>query len=404
MNRDFKVARPASLVLGIVALPFLSCSSDYDYTRIATDLVDIHEVVECEFEPTEAGWESYTCVPVFSTKDDGAQPWEAGSIGGFDILEQRIFGAPFYQLFYSGSVDSSGSDVGYAVSMDGVDWRRHPYNPVVRRDKGPGAFDRDDVTVACAAFDGDLGIYHLWYTGTNSERRGTLFGHATSTDGVAWTKDLFNPIDPLESSNSPLDRVWGCDALYEDGKLHFWVSGVNHVEASIISQQEWLESTVYDVAYLSTTDGTRFDGEGGLILQHQGLEGEEFDAEGVHAPSVFSYSDGDTGELSYYMLYSGYHRVTAVQDPSSDLVWINKEGLRLGMASSSSPDAEWTRLLDGPVPLDFSGEEQAENPRAFFINGRLHVFFNDVFTDELGDTISGIGLGISPFPVGQEGS
>lgn len=395
--------RPTRALWALGGLLFLSCSSDYDYTRVAEDLVDIHEVVECEFEPTEGGWESYTCVPVFSTSDEGTQPWEAGGIGGFDILEQRIFGAPFYQLFYSGSAGDSGSDVGYALSMDGVEWRRHPSNPVLRRDDGQGAFDRDDVTVACAAFDGDLGIYHLWYTGTNSERRGTLFGHATSTDGVEWTKDLFNPIDPLEDSASALDRVWGCDALYEDGKLHFWVSGVNHMGASIISQQEWLESTVYDVGYLSTTDGTRFDGAGGLVLEHQGLEGDAFDAEGVHGPSVFAYVDGDDEEPTYYMLYSGYHRVTAVQDPSSDLVWIEKEGLRLGMASSTSPDTGWTRLLDGPVPLDFSGEDLAENPRAFFINGRLHVFFNDVFTTELGDTISGIGLGISPFPVTDEG-
>jgi hypothetical protein len=70
------------------------------------------------------------------------------------------------------------------------------------------------------------------------------------------------------------------------------------------------------------------------------------------------------------------------------------------MAQSDSAGSGWSRVFnDTPVPLDFSGEKQADNPRAFFINGRLHVFFTDEFTNELGDVVSGIGLGISPFPV-----
>ena len=73
------------------------------------------------------------------------------------------------------------------------------------------------------------------------------------------------------------------------------------------------------------------------------------------------------------------------------------------MASSNDPSRGWTRLDQQPVPLDFSGQESAENPRAFFINGRLHVFFNDIFQDEFGDSISGIGLGIAPFPQQEAG-
>ena len=68
------------------------------------------------------------------------------------------------------------------------------------------------------------------------------------------------------------------------------------------------------------------------------------------------------------------------------------------MANSTSPSRDWSRISPDPVPFDFSGSEQAENPRAFFINGRLHVFFNDQFEDEFGDPVSGIGLGIAPFP------
>lgn len=41
----------------------------------------------------------------------------------------------------------------------------------------------------------DDGSYRLWYTGYNEEKSPTRFlGHATSTDGIHWTRDPRNPI------------------------------------------------------------------------------------------------------------------------------------------------------------------------------------------------------------------
>ena len=397
------LARAGALAALAVGLLLWSCSSDYDYRTVVSERVDIHDVVECDFETVEGGWEQYSCVPVFAADDADAGDWEKDEIGDFDILQRDIFGAPFYELFYSGS-SGDGSEIGYALSMDGVDWRRHPYNPVLRRGQTSGTFDHDDASVACLAFDGSVGIYHLWYTGTNNTSRGTLFGHATSQDGVIWTKDLFNPLSPFENGSSELSRGWGCDALYEDGAFHFWVSGVNWDGSGIVDQAAWLASAKYDIGYLSTADGSNFEVGEELILEHSGVGGSAFDAEGVHKPSVFTYSGSDGDETPrYWMLYSGYHRVTATEDPFSNLVFIGAEGKRLGMSHSDSPSSDWARVSQEPLPFDFSGQDSAENPRAFFINGRLHVFFNDVFQDDFGDPVSGIGLGIAPFPV-EEGA
>ena len=39
------------------------------------------------------------------------------------------------------------------------------------------------------------GTYHLWYTGYNPQKAPTMFlGHATSSDGLRWTRDLANPV------------------------------------------------------------------------------------------------------------------------------------------------------------------------------------------------------------------
>jgi hypothetical protein len=309
-------------------------------------------------------------------------------------------------MWYSGNSGTGANDgqqIGYALSMDGVDWRRHPYNPVLQRGTGAGSFDRDDASVGCVAFDGDSGVFHLWYTGTNGSGIGTTFGHATSPDGVHWTKNLLNPIDVFRDTNSPLSRVWGCDALYEEDQFHFWVGGI--VWNDGVSNISDLLSTRYNIGYLSTTDGATFIGEGDIVLDHGGFGSGLFDAEGVHKPSVFTFREEgqDESDPAYWMLYAGYEDVIAQEDLQSGLITIRVEGQHLGIANSPWADEGWLRLSPDPVPLDFSGASTADNPRAFFINGRLHVFFNDQFTDPIdGSPISGIGLGITSFPLGLE--
>lgn len=391
---------PSAALLLLVA-PLLSCGEEeYNYLNAVEFRPDIREVVECEFEPTTEGWERYSCLPVFSARDDFADAWETSGIGDFDIAQREIFGAPFYQMWYTGQSPEGEQEIGYAVSMDATNWIRHPFNPVVRQGDGASDFDRDSASVACVAFDGELGRYHLWYTGTNSDASGTTFGHATSNDGVVWLKDLQNPLDPFDGiqSSESITRVWGCDALYEDGRFHLWVGGVTRPEGNT-SIDQFLEQTHYDIGYMSTADGVNFDVVETPVLTHTQHQGEQFDAEGVHKPSVFTFGQGEDGVDKYWMLYAGYQDVIASQDSTSNLIFISAEGLSLGMASSATPDGGWTKLGQDEVPLDIELTDNLDSPRAFFINGRLHVFFTDEFVDgDSGDTFTGIGLGIAPFP------
>lgn len=390
------------IALLLLALPLLSCGEEeYTYLNSVEDRPDIREVVECDFEPTDEGWERYSCLPVFSAKDDFADAWESSGIGDFDIVQREIFGAPFYQMWYSGQSPQGDEEIGYAVSMDATTWNRHPFNPVVRRGEAESDFDRDSASVACIAFDGELGRYHMWFTGTNSEASGTTFGHATSQDGVVWLKDLQNPLDPFRGidSSESITRVWGCDALYEDGRFHMWVGGVTRPEG-IAGIDEFLEQTHYDIGYMSTADGVNFDVEPVPVLRHTEHAGTQFDAEGVHKPAVFTFGQGEEGIDKYWMLYAGYEDVVATQDSASNLIFITTEKQSLGVASSALPDSGWQKLSQEEVPLDLDFTESLDSPRAFFINGRLHVFFSDEFVDgDSGATFTGIALGIAPFPV-----
>ena len=394
------ISRALGASLLLVTLVLLSCEDEYDYLTAVEFRPDIHEVVECDFAPTEAGWERYTCLPVFSDRDPEAAAWESRGIGDFDIVQREIFGAPFYQMWYSGQAPLTGTEeIGYAVSMDATTWLRHPWNPVLRKGERDGDFDRDGASVGCMAFDGRLGRYHLWYTGTNSAASGTTFGHATSADGLLWLKDLQNPLDPFAGISDPtsISRVWGCDALYEDGLFHLWVGGVTR-PGNFTGLQEFLDQTHYDVGYMSTVDGVNFDVLDQPVLLHSEHLGDQFDAEGVHKPSVFTVGDGTDGDR-YWMLYAGYNDVIATDDPGSNLIFITQDDQSLGLASAPSPGSGWERVSSEPVPLDVDQTRMLDSPRAFFINGRVHVFFTDTFVDdESGEEFTGIGLGIAPFP------
>ncbi len=386
----------------LTPLLLVACSEEeYSYLTSIEDRPDIHDVVECEFAPTEDGWERYTCLPIFSNKDTLAEPWESSGIGDFDIIQREIFGAPFYQMWYTGQSPQGEQEVGYALSMDATTWERHPFNPVLRQGEAAGDFDRDSASVACIAFDGNLGRYHLWYTGTNSDASGTTFGHATSSDGVTWLKDLQNPLDPFDnvSSSESISRVWGCDALYEDGEFHLWVGGVTRPDWAGGTIDSYLEYTHYDIGYMSTGNGVGFEVQAAPVLTHREHDGTSFDAEGVHKPSVFTFGQGEGGIDKYWMLYAGYQDVIATQSAENNLIFINAETTSLGMASSATPGAGWERVGSSEVPLDPDATEALDSPRAFFINGRLHVFFTDTFEDEDGAEFTGIGLGIAPFPV-----
>jgi sucrose-6-phosphate hydrolase SacC (GH32 family) len=74
-----------------------------------------------------------------------------------------------------------------------VGWRPDPAQPVVFRGAGGDAWDRKIRERGWIMVED--GTYHLWYTGYNDDRSPNHFlGHATSPDGVQWTRDPANPL------------------------------------------------------------------------------------------------------------------------------------------------------------------------------------------------------------------
>lgn len=85
-------------------------------------------------------------------------------------------------------------------------------------------------------------VYHMWYSGGNDNS--IQIGHATSPDGVTWTKDSQNPVLKLGATGSwDQGHVYFPEVLYKDGVFHMWYTGGdthNHEE----------------IGYATSTDGT----------------------------------------------------------------------------------------------------------------------------------------------------
>ncbi len=129
-------------------------------------------------------WKTHSSSPVVTKS--GLEKWDATYISiGTVIIENDNT----YHLWYSGARDATHSSIGYAFSSDGINWVKHPNNPVVSVGASR-SWDSRTLEAPEVIYDGT--IYHMFYEGSNGEA--FQFGYATSPDGITWTKYGQNPI------------------------------------------------------------------------------------------------------------------------------------------------------------------------------------------------------------------
>jgi hypothetical protein len=108
-------------------------------------------------------------------------------------------------------------NVHHATSADGVRWIIQP-SPVLAPSDDPRAWDSLRIETPSVVKVGDT--YHMYYSGCDEARcREGIYaiGHATSRDGLTWTKDRSNPVLSAQSS----DRFkWGYRGVGEPGVLY----------------------------------------------------------------------------------------------------------------------------------------------------------------------------------------
>ena len=94
----------------------------------------------------------------------------------------------------------------------------------------------------------DDGTFHLWYTGYDHDRPTTMsLGHATSRDGVHWTRDPNNPI---------FAGSWTEDVcvVKQDGVYQMFAEGKNDI-AHRLSSRDGLHWTDHGSLHIFRSDG-----------------------------------------------------------------------------------------------------------------------------------------------------
>lgn len=149
------------------------------------------------FSPKGVGVDIY-----LATTTDGGLNWTCSGLvlsrgGGGTWDETRVMsptvvkdGPSDYKMWYAGRSAAAVFAVGYATSSDGVSWTKHGSNPVLTVGS-PAEWDGQIVREPSVLNVG--GTYHMWYSGT-AKWPFFRIGHATSPDGVTWTKDAGNPV------------------------------------------------------------------------------------------------------------------------------------------------------------------------------------------------------------------
>jgi predicted GH43/DUF377 family glycosyl hydrolase len=123
-------------------------------------------------------WMKYGGNPVLDLGSAGS--WEESSIGEASVIKD----GGTYRMWYRGDPASGPSRIGYATSPDGIHWTKNAGNPVL---SGAALPAWDWATYAPRAML-DGGTYRMWYSGTSVDGTTHEIGYATSVDGINWKK------------------------------------------------------------------------------------------------------------------------------------------------------------------------------------------------------------------------
>lgn len=140
-------------------------------------------------------WNQYVDNPIILP---GTQPgWNDGMAFGStvimfkDTLRMWYMGSPvegFEGLIY----------IGYAWSLDGITWQQYPNNPVLSPQQGE--WDYPHLADPNVIVDGDT--LRMWFGGGNMIQSGMRIGYATSIDGINWTRYPQPVIEPNAAWNN----------------------------------------------------------------------------------------------------------------------------------------------------------------------------------------------------------
>jgi len=162
---------------------------------------------------------NYCGNPVISPGPQGS--WDAGALGSMTVLK---VGDTYHMYYEAWGVRSEAEwdaseytslQIGHATSKDGLHWSKDPANPVIPKG-GPGQWDADGTWDPFVLYED--GLYKMWYGGGQAV---CDWGFAVSKDGVHFEKKgRLSHIGHVEDCHVVHDRATGRYYMYYWDRRH----------------------------------------------------------------------------------------------------------------------------------------------------------------------------------------
>ena len=148
--------------------------------------------------------------------------WDAGALGSMSVVK---VGAVLHMYYEAWGVRGKGAadtqqdytslQIGHATSPDGVSWTKDPSNPVLRKGAG-NDWDRDGTWDPFVLYED--GLYKMWYGGGAAH---CDWGYAVSTDGVHFVKKgQISHLGQVEDDHVVHDKTSGHYFMYYWDRKH----------------------------------------------------------------------------------------------------------------------------------------------------------------------------------------
>ncbi len=196
------------------------------------------------FSPDGIHWTKYHGNPVLTRGP--ADSWENGGPEGPTVIKDGDTLRMWYaavDTIPDGQPTDYHLNIGYAWSLDGIDWVKYVGNPVLTTGVF-GTWEFAYVQDPCVVKKGSM--YHMWYAGFDDyDVGGAQTGYAYSADGLNWFKSTGNPVLRRGDAGS-----WDANTasfptvILGDSVVSMWYTGIDTYPTP-----EWPEPYYWDIGY-----------------------------------------------------------------------------------------------------------------------------------------------------------
>ena len=126
-----------------------------------------------------------------------------------------------YHMWYTGQAKSTNSWIGYATSSDGVNFTRMSAEPVLSFE---APWEKVALMCPHVIWDEKEQLFKMWYSG-GEQYEPDAIGYATSADGLNWKKHPDNPVFSANKANEwEQYKVTACQVIKrKDDYLMFYI-------------------------------------------------------------------------------------------------------------------------------------------------------------------------------------